>query len=165
MSDDTTKRPPLGALLIDARSLDGILVDVKPGSTRGMQRAQPGFDEVLQEIFDNQPTYGAKIGILQSHIDELKQLNEKIERVNQFLPAIRKLGEMMVETLTVLDNRRHEIVRLVARNVDAYADAEKDDTVLAKYAQTRRYRSAIATKAAKTRKKKAAAAAQTDTTE
>lgn len=165
VTDQLTK-PEKGALIIDASPLEHILVDAKPGATRGMQRAKPGFDDAVKEVVDNQAKYGRKIGVLESQVDELKQLNERMALIGGYIPAVKKLLEMMVESQTILDNRRHEIIRVVAKTVEAQAAAMKDDVLLAKYEDTRKYRSATAYKAAKTRQKKAAAVIpQAETTE
>lgn len=159
MSDEVTK-PELDSLLIDARPLDGVLVDVKAGATRGMSREQPGFSAAIKEIFDNHAKIGKHIGILDSQIDELRTLNENLALIDGYLPAVKKLLEVMEESQTVIDNRRHEIIRVVAKTVDAQAIAMKDDSLVAKYERTLDYRSAIANKAAKTRKKNAAREAE-----
>lgn len=105
MSDEITK-PELDALHIDARPLENILVDVKPGATRGMSRAQAGFNDAIKEIVDNQSKLGSRIGVLESQVDELRQLNEQMALVDGYMPAVRKLLELMEESQTVLDNRR-----------------------------------------------------------
>lgn len=162
---DQPKKPEPGTLLIDARPLEGILVDYQTGKTRGVTRAQAGFDEAVLEIVANQPQIGVKIGILQSQIDELEQLNQRIALVTSYLPAVKKLAEMLSETQSLLDDRRHDIIRVVAKTVEAQAVAMKDDSLLGKYENMRKYRSAIAIKAAKTRKKNAAATSQPKTAE
>lgn len=154
---ERTKRPENRALTIDARALAGILVDAEPGSTQGMRRARPGFARVLKEITDNQANVGPTIGIVQGQIDELNQLTEKMALIDVYLPAAQKLVEMMVETQTILDHRRHEIISAVAKIVDTQAAAMKNAEIRAHYAETRAYRSAIAKKGVKTRQKKAAA--------
>lgn len=156
--DDKPRRPAPSALFIDARPLEDILVDFESGATRGAARAKPGFDEAVHEIVTNQPKIGVNIGILQSQVDELIELNKKIELIASYIPAAKKLYELLTESLSYLDNRRHEIIRVVAKTVEAQAEAMKDESLLGKYEATRRYRSATAIKAAKTRKKKAAAA-------
>lgn len=159
---EKTKRPEVRALTIDARALAGILLDAEPGSTQGMRRARPGFNRVLQEITDNQANVGPTIGILQSQIDELSQLTEQMAAIDVYLPAAQKLVEMMVETQTILDHRRHEIISAVAKIVDTQSTALKRPEIRAHYAETRAYRSAIAEKGVKTRKKNAAAQTQSE---
>jgi len=154
--DDKPKRPEPGALLIDARPLEDILVDFESGTTRGVTRAKPGFEEAVQEIVANQPKIGVRIGILQSQVDELQELNKKVDLIATYIPAVKKLYELLTETQSYLDNRRHEIIRVIAKTVEAQAEGMKDESLLGKYEQTRRYRSATALKAARTRKKKAA---------
>jgi len=93
-----------------------------------------------------------------NQVDELLKLNKKIDLIASYIPAVKKLYELLMESQSYLDNRRHEIIRVIAKTVEAQAEAMKDDSLLGKYEQTRRYRSATAIKAARTRKKKAAAA-------
>lgn len=163
------KEPDLRALVIDARPLAGILIDVEPGSTQGLRRARPGIERVLKEIIDNQADIGPTIGILQSQVDELKDLTAKMALIDTYLPTVEKLGEMMRETKAIFDNRRHEIISAVAKQVDTQAHAQKNPQIRALYAATREYRSEPAKKSVKTRQQKAAAAAaattQTDTSE
>lgn len=151
------KKPEMRSLIIDARALDGILVDADAGTMRGMKRAQAGFHRVLQEITDNQRNVGPEVGVLQSQVDELNQLTEQIALVDNYLPAAQKLVEMMLETQALLDHRRHEIISAVAKVVDAQSAALKKDELRAHYQHTRSYRSAIAKKGVKTRQKNAAA--------
>lgn len=152
------KRPEMRTLIIDARALAGILVDAEPGTMRGLKRAQAGFDRVLKEITDNQANVGPEVGVLQSQVDELNQLTEKIALIDVYLPAAQKLVEMMLETQAIYDHRRHEIISAVAKVVDTQSVALKRDEYRAHYAETRDYRSAIAKKGVKTRQKNAAAA-------
>lgn len=159
------KRPEVRSLIFDATPLKDILVDADAGTMRGLKRAQAGFDRVLQEITDNQKNVGPMVGVLQSQVDELNELTEKIALVDVYLPAAQKLVEMMLETQAVLDHRRHEIISAVAKVVDTQSAALKNEQLRAHYQQTREYRSAIAKKAVKTRKKNAAAASQTERAE
>lgn len=151
------KRPERGDLLIDARPMGDFLLDAPPGTLIGIRRAQDGFDDVVDEIVTHQPTFGEQAGILQSEVDELCLLKGRIALISQFRPALEKLLEMMNETEAVLDNRCQEIVRNVAKTVDARVATTKDDSLFAHYELTRKYRSAPAKKAVKTRRKKAAA--------
>lgn len=150
------KRPERGSLVVDATPLGEFLIDAAPGILSGIRRAQDGFDAVVDEIVTNQKTHGADAGILQSEVDELCLLTERIALIGQYLPAARKLVEMMVETEALLDNRCQEIVRNAAKAVDTRAATTKETSLFARYELTRNYRSAPAKKAVKTRRKKAA---------
>lgn len=150
------KRPERESLVIDLRVLADFLIDAAPRQLVGIKRAQPGYEEVLREIYENQATYGEMAGILPSEVEELRLLNARIALIRQHVPPLRKLLEMMLETEAILDNRCQEIVRNIAKNIDARSATLKNEVLLAKYELTRKYRSAVATKAAKTRKKKLA---------
>lgn len=161
MSDEV-KRPDQASLVIDARPLSDFLIDAAPGQLVGIRRAQPGFDAVVREIYENQATYGEKAGILPSEIDELRLLTDRLALLRQHLPKAQKLVEMMLETEALLDNRCQEIVRNIAKSVDVRATALKDEVLYAKYELTRKYRSAAAQKAVKTRKKNLTTNSQTE---
>lgn len=156
------KRPERESLVIDLRALGDFLIDAAPGQLVGIKRAQPGYEEVLREIYENQATYGEMAGILPSEVEELRLLNERIEVLRQHRPTVQKALEMLLETEAILDNRCQEIVRNIAKNVDARAATLKDGVLLAKYERTLKYRSQAAQKAVKTRKKKLAVQTQSD---
>ena len=63
-----------------------------------------------------------------------------------------KLLEMINETEALLEDKRETLIRSVAASVDAKAKLVGEE-LLAKYEHTRAYRSAVGTKAAKTRKR------------
>lgn len=159
MSEDAKKTGP-SPFVIDARDVASFLVDLPRGATRGMKRAQEGFDLVLLEIFANQPKLGETIGILSRDVEELRLLTARLELIAKHLPNLRKLLELMVETELVLDNRRQQLVRTIAKTVDNAAYLNKSDSISARYEETRNYRSAPAKKGVKTRQRRAALAAQ-----
>lgn len=150
------KRPERGSLVVDATPLGDFLIDAAPGILSGIRRARDGFDAVVDEILTNQKNHGAQAGILQSEVDELRLLTKQIALIGQYLPAAQKLVEMMLETEALLDNRCQEIVRNAAKAVDTRVTITKDNSLFARYELTRKYRSAPAKKAVKTRQKKAA---------
>jgi hypothetical protein len=148
----------VGALLVDARALEPFLVDLPDGATQGMKREQDGWDEVHQEILGNQQDWGGRAGVTAEEVAELGDLTAKIKQIRDHRPAAAKLLEMMDETLAKLEDRRHTVLRTVAESVEAKATSG-GDTLLAKYEKTFKYRSAVAEKAAKTRRSNAGAAA------
>lgn len=150
------KRPERGSLVVDATPLGDFLIDAAPGILSGISRARDGFDAVVDEILTNQKTHGKEAGILQSEVDELCLLTERIALIGQFLPAAQKLVEMMLETEALLDNRCQEIARNVAKTVDTRVAITKDSSLFARYELTRKYRSEPAKRGAKTRRKRAA---------
>lgn len=155
---EDAKRIPEDRLVIDARELAPFLRDLEAKATRGMHRAREGFHLVLKEIFDLQAKIGGPAGILSRDVEELRLLTKQIELIRKHMPRVRKLLELMVETELVLDNRRQQIVRTIARTIDNAAYLTKDGTLLGAYATTRSYRSAPGKKAVKTRQRRAALA-------
>ena len=73
--------------------------------------------------------------------------------LDRFLPAARKLVELLTETRAKLEDDRYQIISAVANMVDRRATRAGNGDLLARYEKTRTYRSAIGVKAAKTREK------------
>lgn len=159
MSDDA-KKAARDRFLIDAREVAPFVLDVEPGAMRGLKRAQPGFSHVLHEIMAAQARFGEQAGVLSRDLEELKLLTERIETIRKILPDIRKLLELLVETELVMDDRRQQIVRVIARTIDNAFTLTKNGELLGVYEKTRSYRSAAAKKGVKTRQKRAALRAE-----
>lgn len=159
MSDEEAKAPEIGALLIDGRSLAGILMDAEPGATQRRRRAQPGLDHVIKEIIDKHEEIGSKVGVLGDQVTDIQTATKQIALIESFLPAAQKFVEMCNETIAILDHQRHEQISAIASIIDTQASALKRPDLRAHYEKTRAYRSSIAKKAAKTRRKKAKAEA------
>lgn len=149
---------PEGSLVVDIRALAGIVVDLPHGALQGMRTEQKGYEDVVTEILSNQRALGEKSGVQQSHIDRLLELNRQIEQIDQYLPAVKKLYELVTETRASVDDERQRLVRAIAELVEAHVKAIRDSALLAKYEKTRNYRSAAGFKAAKTRRSNVAAA-------
>jgi len=152
MSSDP-KNPRSSDLAIDATELSAIIVDLETGAMQGMRTAQDGLEETLEEILVNQSTDGARAGVSDSLIEELTGLGTSIASVDRFLPAARKLVELLTETRAKLEDDRYQIISAVANMVDRRATRAGNGDLLARYEKTRTYRSAIGVKAAKTREK------------
>lgn len=147
-----------GSLLVDIRALSGIIVDLPHGALQGMRTEQKGYEDVVTEILSNQRALGEETGVKQRDIDRLLELNRQIAQIDQYMPAVRKLYELMIESRANVDDERQRLVRAVAEMVEARAKGSRDPSLLAKFEKTRGYRSAAGIKAVKTRKKNAAAA-------
>ncbi|UQA61079.1 hypothetical protein [Polyangium aurulentum] len=160
---DPIKPAAIGALAIDCSSLASFLVDLPPGGMRGLRVEHEGFQAAVAEVVDHQFTFGTKAGIPQSDVDLILLMNERIAHLDAFLPAAKKLVEMLEETRAKLDDQRQRQLHAIAGMVEGRVRATGDTELLAKYEKARAYRSAIAVKAAKTRKKNAQAAASTST--
>lgn len=151
---------PIGSLFVDARPLADFLVDLERGKRQGLRTARPGFPDVIDEIVSNQREYGEKAGITRTQFERFMQLNHQIAQLDERIPAVKKLGEVLEETRAVLENERQNIVSGFATSVESSAKSSGDRTLLARYEKTREYRSADAKRGWKTRMQNAAAAAQ-----
>jgi hypothetical protein len=150
MSNDP-KRPDVGDLVLDATDLAGFIVDLPPGKRLGLRSTQPGFEGVVGELRANQPTLGAQAGLRDEDLAGLEEdLGHRAE-IQARLPAARKLVELLEETDAVIGDRLQRRAFSMGQTVEARAKMLGDDTLLARYAKTREYRSAIGNKAARTR--------------
>ena len=152
---------PMGTLVIDCSALAGYLEDAPPGELAGKQSSQEGFREAALEVISNQAEYGVHVGITASDITKLQEANERVATIDAFLPAARKLVEMLEETRHLIDHRRHLHLYELAAIIDARS-ARSSPELLARYEMTREYRSAIANRAVATRRRNAQIAEQPD---
>jgi len=120
---------------------------------------QEGFLAVVTEILSNQAAVGDKAGITHSDFEAFQQSNQRVAMIDARLPALRKLVEMMEETRALEDDKRQRQVNAFADSLERRARMAGDQTLLARYERTRKYRSAIAMKGVKTRTKAAKAGA------
>jgi len=151
---------PIGCLLVDARPLADFLVDLERGRRRGMRTARPGFPDVVNEIVSNQREYGERAGITQTQFERFMELNHQIAQLDEHIPVVNKLSEILEETRATLENERQLMVGGFAKSVESAARSSGNKTLLAKYEKTREYRSADAKRAVKTRLQNAAAQAE-----
>lgn len=147
------KRPRIGELAVDATELEGKLVDLPKGARRRLRGDQPGLAKAMKEIRDNQPLYGEMAGVTGRNFEDLRATDELIAEIDARLPAARKLVEILEESRAVAADKRHRLISAVASAVEMQAKAHGDSELLARYEQTRVYRSAIAKKAWRTRRR------------
>jgi hypothetical protein len=152
MAKDPTK-PLLGELSVDATDVEGDLVDLEERARLGMRSEQADYDLVEEEISANQEKFGERAGVTNLTIQEIHDATERIKRIKAKLPAARKLVEILEESIAFHDDRRQRLVHGIAKTVEMQAKARNDKEILAKYEKTRAYRSAIARKAARTRRR------------
>src|SRR5262245_20170361 len=131
-----------------------VRVDLPPGECQGMLTTREGFALVCQELLTNQPALGAMAGIAGQEMTDLETTNARIDRLDAFLPALRKAVEVLTETRYKLDDQRQRIALDAAKSIDRRANRYPE--LVAKYQRTREYRSEIAKKALKTKEKNAA---------
>lgn len=152
MANDPT-RPMIGELSMDFTDMEGDLVDLAERERQGMRSAQAGFNRAEAEVTANQPTLGERAGITAFVFQQLVHSSECIKKIDERLPALHKLLEILVESRAFHDDRRQRLISGVAKSVEAQAAALGDPELLAKYQYTREYRSAIGKKAARTRQR------------
>jgi hypothetical protein len=141
----------LNDLLLDGRHLQGKIRDLPNGARQGMRAEQPNFPNVIKEITDNQPLYGEQAGISSRNFQDLQAGLQYIAELDAMLPSARKFLEVLEETRAYEMDQIQRLVSSIAYSVEGRAKAYKDDELLARYEQTRAYRSAAGLKAARTR--------------
>ena len=147
------KKPLFGELAVDATDLADDLVDLPERARVGMRREQPGYDLAEAEIGANQEKYGERAGITMLTLQELHASTERIAKIKDRLHAARKLVEILEESEAFHDDKRQRLINGIADAVETQARARGDHELLAKYEQTRSYRSAVARKAVRTRQR------------
>jgi hypothetical protein len=152
---DEMKTVDIGTLLIDATPFAEFIVDLPPGARQGLRSEQAGYGDAVAEVVSNQAVWGDQAGITAGDFAELTLANERIAKIDALLPAARKMVEVLEETRALLDDRRQRQVSAIATAVEGRAKALRKPELLAKYEKTRAYRSAIAMKAARTRRRNA----------
>lgn len=141
----------LNELLLDARHLQPRIRDLPNGARQGMRSEQPNFLQVIKEIIDNQPLYGEQVGVSPRNFQDLQSGMQFIAELDALLPSARKFLEVLEETRAYEMDQIQRMVSSIAYSVEGRAKAYKDDELLARYEQTRAYRSAAGLKAARTR--------------
>lgn len=144
----------LHALSIDVSQLASMLVQLV--SRQGMQATNDGYGEVEQEIRDNHEAWGAKAGVTSEDLATLDECDLTIASVDRYLPTIANLYEVMLDTRYNADDRRQRTVLNIAKSVDRRI--RKTPSLETLYAKTRAYRSAVAKKALRTRRRNEAEA-------
>ena len=152
MPNDPTQ-PMIGELVVDARVLQNDLVDLAERERQGMRSAQAGYPKAEAEVVANQPVFGERAGITGFVLQQLLHSTEVIKKIDEQLPAVEKLLEILVESRAFHDDRRQRLVSGIAKSVEAQAAALGDPELLARYQQTREYRSSIAMKSVRTRQR------------
>jgi hypothetical protein len=153
------KRPEIGSLVIDINHLVRILIDLPPGALVGLLSTQPGLSEAMGEMRANQPALGVRAGVRDEDVAALEQDLADQAEIRIQLPAARKIVELLEESDAVIDDRLQRRLYATAQTIEARAKMMNDTELLARYAKTLEYRSAIGNKAARTRQRNQAAQA------
>jgi hypothetical protein len=139
---------------ISLAPLKTFLVDLPPGATVGMRRAQDGWQSVFLEITSNQAAYGERAGITATDYDRFVALDEQYGKILAQLLLVEKALSVLTESLAHVDNLRHRLAVAFADAAEGHARAEGGDpTLLTAYAKTIAYRAVVADRAVKARKK------------
>lgn len=147
------KNPEIGEIHIDASACDTYAVDLPPGALVGLLAAHAGIDNVVAEITANQAGWGERAGVTALDIAQLTTAHARVQEIDRFLPAARKLVEILEETRAQQDDLRERSVRSIAGSVDTRARKRGNEALLGKYQTSRTYRSEAAMKGVKTRKR------------
>jgi len=149
------KNPVVGDFVFDGSEFAAYAVDLPPGGLQGLVSTYEGFAEACLELIANQASFGILAGITDQELKDLATANAQIERIDAFLPAILKAAEVLTETRYRVDDRRQRILLNAAQSV--YRRAKQQPDLLARYERTRQYRSTLAKKALRTRRRNAEA--------
>ena len=90
-------------------------------------------------------------------------MGEVVSGEHEVLPAASKLTEMIEESINKREGEREGLIGDIAAAVDRKTMRGSQADLVVQFEETRAYRSAVAVKAAKTRRERAAASA-TETT-
>jgi hypothetical protein len=148
-----SKKPALNDLFLDARPCADYVFDLEQGERQGLRVALEGFSESAAEVIDNQPLYGERAGISEKDFQAFATTVERRDELRKHVRVARKLLEVLEESEAVHDDQAQRQIFGFAQIVEARARAYGDPEILARYAQTRAYRSAVGVKAAKTRRR------------
>ena len=141
------------SLAVDCTPMEPFLVDLPRGARSGLRPAQPGLDLVIAEIEANQPAIGENAGITAYDFDTLLTAGRRIDMIDEQLPTLCKLTEVLTETRAFLKDQRQRQIAAIATAVESRAKLQRSDELLARYERTRDYHSAPGVKAWKTRRK------------
>ncbi|WP_156339233.1 hypothetical protein [Chondromyces crocatus] len=150
-------QPYAGPLSHDITALAPILVDLAPGSLRGLRAEQPGLHEVLAELTKSLPIFGDAAGVGPQLHQELTTCNDNLARIRAAQSVVAKWREVLDESYAYYAHEREVVIGQVADAVKSSA-RRKDTSLLAPFEKTVAYNSQVGLRAAKTRKKNADAA-------
>lgn len=150
-----------GPFVYNLQTLQGVLVDVVPGGTKGLCREKPGVAEVLAEIGKGVPIHAATLGVAADTHTRLNTLTEQIAQVRAARADLAKAVEVLEETQVCLEDERENQIGTVVEAVRKAA-RRKDPSVVAAFETTIRYHGQIAARANQTRRKNAEEAARAE---
>lgn len=144
-----------GPHVIDLTPHEAHLVDLAPNAMQGARGVQPNIEAVLKELAAAIPQYADALEIHPDVYPRVVTATAAIPAMMTNVAQLEKLLEVAKESLVrLINNREEDISDIGARALDKGTRGKKSE-LLAHFEQTIKYRSQIAEKAAKTRKKNA----------
>jgi len=149
-----------GPYVFDLTSLQAHLVDLAPNAMQGSRGVQPNIEGVLEELATAIPKYANDLEIHPDIYPRIVAATAAIPELTTQVKQLEKALEVAKESLVrLVNNREEDISDLAARAADKGTRGKKSE-LLVHFEKTIKYRSQIAEKAAKTRKKNAAGEAE-----
>lgn len=147
----------IGPHVIDLTLVQQHLVDLAPNAMQGARGEQPNIEGVLEELSTAIPQYANDLEIHPDIYPRIVAANAAIPALTTQVKQLEKLLEVAKESLVrLVNNREEDIADIGARAADKGTRGKKGE-LLVHFERTIKYRSQIAEKAAKTRKKNAEA--------
>jgi hypothetical protein len=152
-----------GPYVIDLTPLQAHLVDLAPNAMQGARGVQPNIDGVLEELATAIPKYANDLEIHPDVYPRVVTATAAIPEMMKQVAQLEKALEVAKESLVrLVNNREEDLSDIGAKAVDKGTKGKKSE-MLGHFERTIKYRSQIAEKAAKTRKKNAAGEAEGNT--
>lgn len=149
-----------GPYVIDLTPYQAHLVDLAPNAMQGARGVQPNIEGVLEELATAIPQYANDLEI---HPDIYPRIVESTAAIPEMMKEVQRLGklfEVAKESLVRMVNNREEDISHVGGCAADKGTRGKKGELLVHFERTIKYRSQIAEKAAKTRKKNAGGEAE-----
>jgi len=139
---------------VDASPVAAFARYPRKGKPTPKRQERPGLPEVLKEIYDNQEDLGARAGVTAEDILALQTADLQIAATRQHLGTTRQLIGVLEYTEADVDEGRHRRINTIATAVDRRLQEPGNEDLALRYAKTRAYRSAVAVKAVRTRRRR-----------
>lgn len=144
-----------GPYVIDLTPLKDHLVDLAPNAMQGARGVQPNIEGVLEELATAIPQYANDLEIHPDIYPRIVAASAAIPDLTIQVKQLEKALEVAKESLVrLVNNREEDISDIAARAADKGTRGKKSE-LLVHFEKSIKYRSQIAEKAAKTRKKNA----------
>jgi hypothetical protein len=150
MSDPKHPRP--NDQVFDLSDLQ--LVDITPDRIAELSKLRQGHEIAVESVVSATPAVLKRAGISADEVQDLATAFAVIQRIDEVLPAVEKLVELLRETRLVrghdVATRLGEMAQQVKRRADRAADGHE---IAAPFEALSTYQSAPAVKAAATKEK------------